>query len=112
MSPSLVKTTIFEFGSELARDGRFHRLAADGLGQSVVGETGAAASLDATGHAVENLNALDRVLAHGGFTAQHDAVGLFEDGIGDVGDFRAGRHGILDHRLQHVRGHDDGAADL
>ena len=36
------------------------------------------------------------------FRRQHDGVGAFVDGGGDVGDFGAGRHRRLDHRFQHL----------
>lgn len=38
---------------------------------------------------------LERVVALGGFTGQHDAVGTVEDGVGDVGDFSSGRSGVI-----------------
>ncbi len=51
-------------------------------------------------------------LPDGGLAAEHDRVGLLEDGVGHVGDFRARRHRVGDHRLEHVRGDDDRLAEL
>ncbi len=59
------------------------------------------------GDAGHHLDATDGVLARGGFARKHDRVGQFQDGIGDVGHLGAGRHRVLDHRLQHVRRDDD-----
>jgi hypothetical protein len=42
-------------------------------------------------HAIKDLHAFDRIFTDSRLAAQHDGVGLFEDGICDVGDFRAGR---------------------
>ena len=72
---------------------------------------GAAAALDAGGDAVEDLDAFQRVFADGGFAAEHDGVGLLENGVGDVGDFGAGGHGGFDHAFEHVGGDDDRSAD-
>jgi hypothetical protein len=80
----------------------------DGL----VREVGASAALDASRDAVEDPHALDRVFPDGGLAAEHDGVGLLEDGVGHVGHLRAGRHGVLDHRFEHVGGHDHGLAQL
>lgn len=65
---------------------------------------------DAAGDFVEDADAFDGVFADGGFAGEHDAVGLFEDGVGDVGDFGASRHGRADHRFEHVGRDDDGFA--
>ena len=79
------------------------------LGALVI--AGVTAALDAAGDAVEDLDALHRVFAHGGLAGEHDGVGLLEDRVGHVRDLGAGGHGILDHALEHVRGDDDGLAD-
>ena len=60
---------------------------------------------------VHHAHRLDRILARGGFGRQHDRIGAVVDGGGDVGGFRACRHGARNHRLKHLRGHDDGLAD-
>src|SRR5438876_5779979 len=73
----------------------------------MLGVAGAAAALDALGDSVQHLDAFERVFSDGGFAGEHDRVGLLEYGIGDVGHLGAGRHRVLDHRLQHVRGDDD-----
>ena len=52
--------------------------------------------------AVHRRDRLDRKFAGGGFSRQHDRVGAFIDGGGDVGDLGAGRHRRLDHRFQHL----------
>ena len=65
---------------------------------------------NATGNFIEHLHALERVFADGGLTGEHDAVGEFKDGVGNVGDLRAGRDRLRNHALQHVGGDDDRAA--
>lgn len=77
----------------------------------VGGVVGTAAAFDAHGDAVHDFDAFERVFADGRFAAEHDRVGLLEDGIGDVGDFGAGGQGILDHAFEHVGGDDDGFAE-
>ncbi len=67
--------------------------------------------LDAAGDLVEHQHAFERVAAHGRLAGEHHAVGEFIDGVGDVGDLGARRHRLRDHRLEHVRGDDDGAAE-
>ena len=57
--------------------------------------------------AVKNIDAALGIFTHAGFTTQHDAVHLLGDGIENIGDLRASRHGVFDHALQHLRGHDD-----
>ncbi len=37
---------------------------------------------------------------------QHDRVGAVEHGVGDVGGLGPGGAGVLDHRLEHLGGHD------
>ena len=49
--------------------------------------------------------------AGGGFAAQHDGVGLLVDGVRDVGDFGARRHGRVAHGLEQVRRDDDRFSD-
>ena len=55
--------------------------------------------------AVHGRDRLDRIFAGGGLRRQHDRVGAFIHGGGDVGDFRARRHRRLDHRFQHLGRH-------
>ena len=52
------------------------------------------------------------MLADAGLPGEHDRVGAVEDRVGDVGGLRAGRPGVLHHRLQHLRGHDHRLAGL
>src|SRR5439155_2744894 len=66
-----------------------------------------AAALDAARDAVENLDAFQWIFAHGSFAAEHDGVGLLEDGVGHVGDLRAGWHGAFNHALEHMRRDND-----
>ena len=56
------------------------------------------------------MHAFHRVFTDGGFAGEHHAVGLFVDGIGDVGDLGTGGDGLSDHRFQHVGGDDHGLA--
>ena len=58
------------------------------------------------------LYGLDWVFAIGGLAAEHDGVGAVIDGVCDVGDLGAGRSRVLDHRVEHLRGHDDGLLRL
>ena len=71
---------------------------------------GALLAFDAAGDFVEHLHAIEGVFADRGFAGEHDAVGLFVDGVGDIGDLGARGHGLGDHRFQHVGGDDDGLA--
>ena len=71
----------------------------------------AAAPLDALRNPVEDLDAFHRIFADRGLAAKHDRVGLFEHGVGHVGDFRARRHGAVNHAFEHVRGDDHRFAD-
>ena len=57
-----------------------------------------------------HVDAADGVLAGRGLAGEHDRVGHLEHRVGDVGHFGAGRHRGVDHRLEHVRGDDDGLA--
>ena len=79
---------------------------------SLLGEVGTTTALDATGNPVEDLDAIDRIFANGGLTAEHNGIGLLEDGIGDISNLSTGRNRILDHRLEHMSGDDDLLADL
>lgn len=46
----------------------------------------------------------------GGLAGKHDTVGTVGDGVTNVADFGAGRAGVLDHRLEHLGGADNGLA--
>ena len=81
------------------------------VSSAVLEKIRAAAALDARGDAVENLDAFERIFADGGFAAEHDGVGLLENGVGHVRDLGARGHGRFDHAFEHVRGDDDGFAD-
>ena len=59
--------------------------------------------LDDAGH---GLDRDDGVLAHARLAREHHRVGAVEDGVGDVGGLGARRHRAVDHRLEHLRGHD------
>ena len=59
----------------------------------------------------KNFDAFHRITADAGFATQHDRIRLLENGVGDIGDFGARRHRILDHRFQHVRRDDDRFAE-
>jgi len=47
---------------------------------------------------------LQRVVPLGGLSAQHDAVGAVQHGVGHVAALGPGGAGLLDHALQHLRG--------
>ena len=64
------------------------------------------------GNLCHGLHGLDGVFAIGGLAAEHDGVGAVIDGVCDVGDLGAGRARVLDHRVEHLRGHDDGLLRL
>ncbi|MDT4836554.1 hypothetical protein FQZ97_702590 [compost metagenome] len=49
---------------------------------------------------------LQRVLAGGGFGAEHHGVGAVEHGVGHVAHLGARGHRVDDHRLHHLRGGD------
>ena len=68
------------------------------MGQAVV-----LGRLDDAGH---RLDGDDRVGAHAGLARQHHGVGAVEHGVRDVGGLGPGRPGVLDHRLEHLGGHD------
>ena len=44
----------------------------------------------------------------GRFAREHQRVGAGVDRVGDVRDLRAGGPRVVDHALEHLRGHDDG----
>ena len=48
------------------------------------------------------------IFAVGGLAAQHEGVRTVVDGIGDVGHLGAGGARVVDHRVEHLGGHDDG----
>ena len=62
--------------------------------------------LDRTDDSGHRPDSLERVLAHRRLTGQHHRVGAVEHGVGNVGGLGAGRAGVVDHRLQHLGGHD------
>ena len=82
--------------------------AAAGLGVPVdgghVGQAVVLGRLDDPGH---RLDRLDRVGADAGLAGQHHGVGAVEDGVRDVGGLGPGGPRVLDHRLEHLGGHDD-----
>ena len=78
--------------------------------EGVIGEASAATAFDASCDAVEGFDAFDGVFSGGGFAGEHDGVGLFEDGVGDIGDFGASGDRVDDHRLEEMSGDDDWAS--
>ncbi len=68
---------------------------------------------DVAGNVGHGLDGLDGILSIGGFAAEHNGVGAVVDGVGHVGNLRAGGAGVVDHTVQHLGGGDDGfhAAD-
>lgn len=60
---------------------------------------------DDAGHGADGF---DGVFADAGFAGEHDGVGAVDDGVGDVGGFGAGGPGVVDHRVEHLGGDDDG----
>ena len=72
----------------------------------------AAAQGDAPRHTVEDFHAIDRIFSLRRLAAEHHGIGLLEDGVRHIGDFRAGGNGVRDHALEHVGGDDDGTAKL
>lgn len=60
---------------------------------------------DDAGHGEDGF---DGVFADAGFAGEHDGVGSVDDGVGDVGCFGAGGPGVVDHRVEHLGGDDDG----
>lgn len=100
----------FEFVGH--NDGAFHKFLAwcSQFGSGLV--VGAAAFFDTRGDAVKDFHAFEGVFANSGFAAEHDGIRLLEDRVGNVSNFCAGGHGIIDHAFQHMGGHDDGFAFL
>ena len=54
------------------------------------------------------LYGFQRVGAGGAFRREHHRIGVVQHGVGHIGDFGTGRHGVLDHRFHHLRGDDHG----
>ena len=77
------------------------------LGMDIPFVSDGAGAFDPAGDTVENLETGAGVLAGCGFARKHDRIGALEDGIGHVGDFRAGGKGVGDHAFEHVGGDDD-----
>src|SRR6266498_1490439 len=71
----------------------------------------AAAAFDALRNALEDFDAFHRIFSDGRFAAEHDRVGLLENGVGHVGDLGARGHGTFDHAFEHVGGDDDRPTD-
>ena len=67
------------------------------------------ARLDRTGDPVHHFDGLDRKLAHGCLTGEHDCGGAVKDRVRDVGGLRPGRLGLMDHRLEHLGSSNDRA---
>ena len=65
-----------------------------------------------TGNLGHGLYGLDWVFTISGLAAEHNGVGAVVDGVCDIGDLGAGRARVLDHRVEHLRGHDDGLLRL
>ena len=53
------------------------------------------------------LDSLHRILAAGCLAREHQGIGARIDGIGDVGNLSTCGTRILNHRMQHLSGHDD-----
>lgn len=66
-------------------------------------------ALDLAGDARHGLDRLDGIVAHGRLVAQHHGVDTLVDGAGHVAHLGARRTRRLDHRIEHLRGDDDGA---
>ena len=54
-----------------------------------------------------HLHSLDRVLSGSRLAGQHDRIGGLHDGRRYIRHLRPGRTRIADHRIQHLRCHDD-----
>ena len=52
----------------------------------------------------------ERERPHRGLAREHHCIGAVDDGVGHVAGLGAGGPGCLDHRLEHLRGHDAGLA--
>ncbi|KAI3479451.1 hypothetical protein L1887_58469 [Cichorium endivia] len=57
-----------------------------------------------------HLDGLDGVCALGGLSGKHDAVRTVQNGVGDVRNLGTRGAVVDDHRLEHLRGADDGLA--
>ena len=57
------------------------------------------------------LHGLDGVFSGGGLAGEHDRARAVIDGVGHVGDLRAGGARILDHGFEHFRGGDDALSE-
>ncbi len=53
-------------------------------------------------------HSLNRVLPHRRLAAEHDGIPPVEHGVGNVAHLGARGSGTADHRLEHLRGNDDG----
>lgn len=76
-----------------------------GEGREALGEDVFLGGFDDAGHGADGF---DGVFADAGFAGEHDGVGAVDDGVGDVGGFCAGGAGVVDHRVEHLGGDDDG----
>ena len=74
---------------------------------NLLAESSARFPLHPSGNAIEDFDTLGRVLPDRGFSTEHDSVGLLENRVGDIGDFRPCWNRVLDHRLEHMSGHND-----
>ncbi len=66
--------------------------------------------LDAAHDVLHHVDALERIETRGRLARQHHGVGALAHGRRNVGDLGARGHGRADHRLEQVRGDDDGLA--
>lgn len=64
------------------------------------------------GNARHGGNGLDGIFSVGGLATEHEGIGAVIDGVGDVGYLGTGGTGILYHRVEHLRSHDDGLLGL
>jgi len=60
---------------------------------------------------VHHGDGLSGVVTLGGLTGEHDAVSAIHDSVGYIRDFGAGGTRVVGHRLEHLRGADDGLAE-
>ena len=63
------------------------------------------------GNPGKHRHGFDRVLSHGGFAGQHDAVRAVEDRVGHVRCLGPRRAAVRRHRLEHLGGRDHGAPE-
>ena len=54
------------------------------------------------------LDGFDRVGTAGGLAGEHHGIGVLEDGCGDITHLSTRGARVLDHRMQHLSGNDDG----